>query len=94
MATVMATGPMKMAPRTEGIIEATAPEAEGKLSTEIGHVGIVERRYGLEARVTPGITFEEYRHCAKIERQIEREENRQYVVSELNADSIERVSKT
>lgn len=71
MASVMATGPMKLAPRTDGIIEATAPEAEPRLSTEVGHFGYAERKYGLDARVTPGITFEEYRHWAKIERQLE-----------------------
>lgn len=71
MATVMATGPMKVQPRTDGVIEATAPEAERKLSTDEGHVGYIERKYGLEARLTRGVTFEEYRHWAKIERQME-----------------------
>lgn len=68
---MMATGPMKMVPRTDGVIESTALEAEPKLSSEVGHVGYVERKHGLEARTAPGVTFEEYRHWAKIERQIE-----------------------
>lgn len=71
MASVMATGPMKMVPRTDGIIEATAPEAERKLSVDQGHVGYAQRQYGLDARTASGITFEEYRHWAKVERQIE-----------------------
>lgn len=35
--------------------------------------------YGIGARVTPGVTFEEYRHWAQIERAEEEENNRQYV---------------
>lgn len=71
MASMGVAGSMKITPRTDGTIEATAPEAERKLSMDVGHVGYVERKYGLEARMTRGVTFEEYRHWAKVERQME-----------------------
>lgn len=35
--------------------------------------------YGIGARITPGVTFEEYRHWAKIERAEEEENNRHYI---------------
>ncbi|EEP77878.1 predicted protein [Uncinocarpus reesii 1704] len=38
-----------------------------------------ERVYGLEARVDPTVTFEEYRYWAKLQRAQEHEENRQFV---------------
>lgn len=37
------------------------------------------RVYGLEARVTPGVTFEEYRYWAKAQRAEEHEENQRYI---------------
>ncbi len=40
---------------------------------------IMERTWGLEARVDPTVTFEEFAYWAKIERADEIENNRQYV---------------
>lgn len=63
---------------TEAVIEATTPEVLRKKS-DAGSVGVGERVYGLAARVMPGITFEEYQYWAKIERDLEDDENRRYV---------------
>ncbi|KAJ8604253.1 hypothetical protein MRB53_041851 [Persea americana] len=40
---------------------------------------VLERQWGLAARVDPSVTFEEYVHWAKIERAEEMEANRQYI---------------
>ena len=72
MATQQSLATFRNTPRTVEIIEATAPEAERKMSLDTeAHAGLAERKYGLEARVTPGVTFEEYRHWARVERQLE-----------------------
>jgi hypothetical protein len=42
------------------------------------HPEIRERTWGLAARTDPTVTFEEYRHWAAIEREIEVEENKKY----------------
>ncbi|WPH03029.1 hypothetical protein R9X50_00590300 [Acrodontium crateriforme] len=79
-AQVPAINSMKFMPRNEETIEATAPEAARKLSLDHDHhAGLPQRVYGLAARTIRGITFEEYRYWAKEERNLEREENRQYV---------------
>lgn len=42
------------------------------------HPGIRERVWGLDARTDPTVTFEEFRYWAKIERELEDQENRTY----------------
>ena len=75
----MATGAQALAVNypTQQVIEATTPEVVRNKSVS-GDYGINERAYGITARVTPGVTFEEYVHWAKIEREMEDEENRKY----------------
>lgn len=79
--TTIPPGPMIMNPRTEEIIEAMANEDEIRQMSadEEHHKGIRERVWGIAARVDPTVTFEEYRYWAKIERQLEEEENKKYI---------------
>lgn len=62
-------------PRTSFVKEGLEKDLElrGSVSNGDGKV------YGIGARITPGISFEEYRHWAQIQRAEEEENNRQYV---------------
>ena len=46
---------------------------------QIANEKIMERTWGLEARVDPTVTFEEYTYWAEIERIDEQERNRKYI---------------
>lgn len=46
---------------------------------ELANGKIMERTWGLEARVDPTVTFEEYTYWAEIERVDEQERNRKYI---------------
>lgn len=73
----MASGAGNMAiepvadPRLHG---GVAPDGE-----ELHEPKIMERTWGMKARVDPTVTFEEYVYWAKIERADEHERNREYV---------------
>ena len=43
--------------------------------------GLRERRWGLEARTAPGVTLEEYAFWAKVEREMEEEEHKRYLIA-------------
>ena len=74
--TSLAVAPVAVA--TEAMLEATDPDVIHRKSVD-GNYGIGERVYGLAARVTPGISFHEYNYWAKVERDLEIEENRKYM---------------
>lgn len=52
-----------------------------KMSLNGGHTGIRERQWGMEARFDRSVTLEEYMYWAKVEREMEEEEHRQYQAS-------------
>jgi len=58
---------------TPPVLEAYSPEKTGLAG------GVAQRKYGMEARTLPGVSFEEYRYWAGIERQMEDEDNRRYL---------------
>ena len=60
---------------TEQIRETVAsPEETRKMTEDGAHPGIRQRQWGLEARLDPTVTFEEYTYWAKIERELEDED--------------------
>jgi len=62
------------------VLEAVSPEKTRQMSMDASHApGVAERKYGFAARIQRGVTFEEYRYWAGIERQMEDEDNRRYV---------------
>lgn len=64
---------------TEQIRETVATSDElRKMEQDGTHVGIRQRKWGLEARLDPTVTFEEFTYWAKIERELEDEEYRRY----------------
>lgn len=65
---------------TEQLREYTADEKTmRKMSVDPNaHPGLAERLWGFQARLDPTITFEEFTHWAKVERQLEEEEFRRY----------------
>lgn len=63
-------------PRTSFAKEALEQDIERKSVSGSEASGKI---YGIHARVVPGVTFEEYRYWAKLERLEEEENNRQYV---------------
>lgn len=67
-----AAGPM-------GIEPIADPRANPVTEIEEDMPQIMERTWGLEARVDPTVTFEEYAYWAEIERAEEHERNRQYI---------------
>ena len=75
----MATGASALAVTypTDTVIEATTPEVQRKKSID-GNYGIQERVYGFAARSAPGVSFHEYSYWAKIERELEQEDNKRH----------------
>ena len=64
---------------TAPVLEALEADPIRKYSLqEDTHPGIRERVWGLNARTDASVTFEEFVYWAKIERDLEREENRQF----------------
>ncbi|KAI0482972.1 transmembrane amino acid transporter [Xylariaceae sp. FL0804] len=78
---VIPTGPMGLTTATAEMDELHNPENLGRMSVSKEHRGIRQRLYGLQARMAPGISFEEYTFWAKIEREMEEEEHRQYLAA-------------
>ena len=76
-----------MFPGQPGITAATElskeigapPEELRRLSLEKNHAGVLERQWGLQARVDPSVTFEEFTFWAKIEREMEVQENKHFI---------------
>lgn len=61
------------------VMEATATADTLRRKSLEGDYGVEERVYGINARTLPGISVEEYMFWAKIEREMEAEENRRYI---------------
>ena len=75
----MLPGPVATTAPTELLREIDAsPEELRKMSLAGNHPGIRQRLWGLQARLDPTVTFEEYTYWAKIEREMEEEEARRY----------------
>ncbi|CAG8387358.1 unnamed protein product [Penicillium salamii] len=76
-------GPMAITAPTEQIRETVASPGELRKMTEEGaHPGIRQRQWGLEARLDPTVTFEEFTYWAKIERELEDEARHHHKVVE------------
>ncbi|KAJ5766787.1 uncharacterized protein N7511_004403 [Penicillium nucicola] len=73
------SGPMPITAPTELVYENVASPEELRKMDEAGtHPGIRQRQWGLEARLDPTVTFEEFTYWAKIERELEDQESRNY----------------
>ncbi|WPH01333.1 Hypothetical protein R9X50_00417400 [Acrodontium crateriforme] len=78
---------MSMLPGQPGITAPTelskeigaAPEELRRLSLDEKHQGVLQRQWGLQARIDPTVTFEEFQFWAKIEREMEVEENKHHI---------------
>lgn len=79
----MLPGPMAVTAPTEQIRETiSSPEDIDKMVHAKTHPGVLQRQWGLEARLDPSVTFEEFTYWAKIERELEDEEYRRFRVVE------------
>lgn len=76
----LAPGLQSVAAPTEQLRELTAdPKEMRRMSADPNaHPGMGERIWGLQARLDPSVTFEEFTHWAKIERELEEVEFRRY----------------
>lgn len=75
----MLPGPLGVTAPTEQIREKGASPNEIRKMSEAGtHPGVRQRLWGLQARLDPTVTFEEFTYWAKIERELEDEEHRRY----------------
>ncbi|KAE8448332.1 hypothetical protein EG329_009576 [Mollisiaceae sp. DMI_Dod_QoI] len=76
----MLPGPQAIAAPTEQTREFTADAKEiRRMSAEPNiHPGMGERMWGFQARLSPDVTYEEFTHWAKIERELEEVEFRRY----------------
>jgi len=74
------TGPAAMTAPTEQMREFTAdPKEIRKMSAQPDvHPGLAQRMWGFKARLDPTVTFEEFTHWAKVERELEEVEFRRY----------------
>lgn len=73
-------GPPAIVAPTEQMRELTADEKEMRRMSEEPniHPGLTQRIWGFEARLDPAVTFEEFTHWAKVERELEEIEFRRY----------------
>jgi hypothetical protein len=75
----MPPGPQAIAAPTEQMRELTADAEEiRKMSMENTHPGLGERLWGFKARLNPDVSYEEFTHWAKVERELEEEDFRRY----------------
>jgi hypothetical protein len=78
------TAGMGLSQGTKELAEMQNPEKLRQMSVSGEHPGIRQRLWGLEARLDPTVTFEEYEFWAKVEREMEDQEQRTY--KELTKD--------
>ena len=81
---IIPTGPMGLSPSIKEMSELHDPEEMRKMSESGAHTGLRERLWGLKARLTPDVTFEEYAFWAKVEREMEEEEHKRYLAATKN----------
>lgn len=62
-----------------GIEPVVDSHSNPEIDDELANGKIMERTWGLEARVDPTVTFEEYTYWAEIERLDERDRNAKYI---------------
>ncbi|KAJ5917419.1 hypothetical protein N7466_010973 [Penicillium verhagenii] len=75
----MLPGPMAITAPTEQINESGLDSDEvRKMSLSANHPGVRQRLWGLQARLDPTVTYEEFTYWAKVEREMELEEGRRY----------------
>ena len=76
----MLPGPPAIAAPTKQLRELTADEKDlrGMSANPNAHPGMGQRVWGFEARLNPDVTWEEFTHWAKIERELEEVEYRHY----------------
>lgn len=75
---IMPMAGFAVAPPTEQMRELADVDEDGgrKMSMSGAHPGIRQRLWGLAARTDTSVSFEEYRYWAKVEREMEQEENK------------------
>lgn len=78
---IIPAGPMGLSSSSKEMAELQNPEEVRKMSVTGEHPGIRERQWGLQARMDHTVSFEEYLYWAKIEREMEMEENRHHVAA-------------
>lgn len=78
MSVAMKSGSLALGTASAELQEMQNPEQIRKMSADGTHPGLRQRLWGLQARLDPTVTFEEYTFWAKIEREMEVEENRRY----------------
>ncbi|OQV06574.1 hypothetical protein CLAIMM_11122 [Cladophialophora immunda] len=76
---IIPTGPMAISTGNKELSELQEPDKLRQLSQSGAHPGIRQRLWGLQARLDPTVTFEEYSFWAKIEREMEALEYRRYM---------------
>lgn len=76
---VIPTAPLGISTGSKELSELQEPEKLRQYSVSAEHTGIRQRLWGLEARLDPTVTLEEYEFWAKIEREMEAVEHRQYM---------------
>lgn len=75
----MLPGPAGITAPTEQMRElGVEPEEVRRMSQAGTHPGVRQRLWGLQARLDPTVTFEEFTYWAKVEREMEAEEYRRY----------------
>lgn len=77
----MKTGAFGLGTDAPELQEAQNPEMLKEMMISGDHPGIRQRIWGLQARMDPTVTFEEYTYWAKIEREMEAVEQKQYMDS-------------
>lgn len=78
---IIPTGPMGLTVASKEMDELNNPDKLRDMSISGAHPGIRQRLWGLQARMDPTVTFEEYTFWAKIEREMEEEEHRRYLLA-------------
>ena len=81
---IIPTGPLGISTGNKELSELQEPEKLRQLSLSGAHPGIRQRLWGLQARLDPTVTFEEYSFWAKIEREMEDEEHRRFMARVKN----------
>lgn len=58
---------------------AAGPDELRRLSLDAKHEGVLQRQWGLQARLDRTVTYEEFTFWAKVEREMELEENKHFI---------------
>lgn len=91
MSVGMKAGALGVTADTPELAEMQNPEQLRKMSQQGNHPGLRQRQWGLQARMDPTVTFEEYTFWAKVEREMEATEHRNYLESIKQQGALGRV---